>query len=176
MTPAERGAAREVKALARQRTQVALANGELMRASKCERCAAPDGPGPARLHGHHEDYAHPLAVRWLCAPCHKRRHLEIEWSAFLEQYRSHALFPVLSGMPIHSCRGDVGARLGVGPALAVRLLRGETPTHEVALRIEHVTGVRLESRPSAVLGMPETLVQTRDAFDPSSWFGMRGVL
>ena len=27
-----------------------------------------------RLHAHHADYARPLAVEWLCPPCHKVRH------------------------------------------------------------------------------------------------------
>ena len=39
-------------------------------------------PGPCadcgqikeRNHGHHEDYARPLELVWLCASCHARRH------------------------------------------------------------------------------------------------------
>ena len=29
-------------------------------------------------HAHHEDYKKPLNVRWLCAPCHRERHRELD--------------------------------------------------------------------------------------------------
>ena len=35
----------------------------------CERCESTN-----RVHGHHDDYAKPLEVRWLCCPCHHREH------------------------------------------------------------------------------------------------------
>lgn len=49
----------------------AVAAGNLKRPTACAECAAE--PGYA-LHGHHEDYAHPLEVIWLCSRCHHRRH------------------------------------------------------------------------------------------------------
>lgn len=38
----------------------------------CERC------GSLLVHGHHEDYAKPLEVIWLCAIHHAERHKEID--------------------------------------------------------------------------------------------------
>ena len=39
----------------------------------CERC------GDENSLAHHEDYDKPLDVMWLCQPCHKQRHKEIEY-------------------------------------------------------------------------------------------------
>lgn len=33
------------------------------------------------LHGHHDDYAKPMDVIWLCAPCHMARHAELRVAA-----------------------------------------------------------------------------------------------
>lgn len=48
----------------------AIKSGELVR-SDCERCGNP------KTVAHHEDYDKPLEVIWLCHPCHKQRHKEI---------------------------------------------------------------------------------------------------
>lgn len=45
-------------------------NGTLVKADSCEDCGTTD----LRLHGHHDDYAKPLEVRWLCPVCHKAWH------------------------------------------------------------------------------------------------------
>lgn len=50
----------------------AVRDGRLDKPKACEGCGA-----EKRLHGHHEDYAKPLEVRWLCAQCHKDRHREM---------------------------------------------------------------------------------------------------
>jgi hypothetical protein len=54
--------------------------GVLVRPDACERCKAPhngeEGFG-SNLHAHHEDYAEPLQVRWLCRVCHLHRHDDI---------------------------------------------------------------------------------------------------
>jgi hypothetical protein len=48
----------------------AIKKGELIR-KNCEKC------GNENSLAHHEDYDKPLMVNWLCQPCHKQRHKEI---------------------------------------------------------------------------------------------------
>ncbi len=48
----------------------ALRSGVLVRPRKCERCSTKCKPV-----GHHHNYALPLEVEWLCASCHRCRHL-----------------------------------------------------------------------------------------------------
>jgi hypothetical protein len=48
----------------------AIRKGDLIR-SCCERCGNPKSVA------HHDDYDKPLEVTWLCQPCHKQRHKEI---------------------------------------------------------------------------------------------------
>ena len=50
----------------------AVRDGKLVKPDKCSKC----GNTPARLHGHHDDYAFPLEVRWLCPGCHTKWHRE----------------------------------------------------------------------------------------------------
>jgi|APSaa5957512493_1039668.scaffolds.fasta_scaffold85882_2 hypothetical protein len=47
----------------------AIRDGKFKRDNACESC----GSG-CRTHGHHDDYAYPLAVRWLCPACHHQWH------------------------------------------------------------------------------------------------------
>jgi len=49
----------------------AIRNGSLLRLP-CIRC------GEKKSLAHHEDYDKPLDVMWLCQPCHKQRHKEID--------------------------------------------------------------------------------------------------
>lgn len=49
----------------------AIREGSLVRAC-CERCGNPKSVA------HHDDYDKPLAVTWLCQPCHKQRHKELK--------------------------------------------------------------------------------------------------
>ena len=48
----------------------ALRSGQLKAPNTCQRCGASD----RQIHGHHEDYAKPLEVIWLCARCHSITH------------------------------------------------------------------------------------------------------
>lgn len=50
----------------------AIRDGKLAR-RPCERCGAAE-----RVHAHHDDYARPLEVQWLCPLHHKQRHRELE--------------------------------------------------------------------------------------------------
>ncbi len=50
----------------------AVRDGRLTKPDSCEQC----GCKPKHLHGHHDDYAKPLEVRWLCPVCHKKWHNE----------------------------------------------------------------------------------------------------
>jgi hypothetical protein len=60
------------KSAASRAVQEALRSGLLVRPSSCSRCALSCKP-----HGHHDDYARPLDVTWLCRKCHRQRHVEI---------------------------------------------------------------------------------------------------
>jgi len=53
----------------------ATRRGILPRASEmpCEKC------GLQAEHRHHDDYSKPLTVRFLCAKCHRQRHIELGW-------------------------------------------------------------------------------------------------
>lgn len=47
----------------------ALRDGRISRPSVCS-CCGHEG----RIEAHHDDYGQPLAVRWLCTPCHSYAH------------------------------------------------------------------------------------------------------
>jgi ribosomal protein S27AE len=48
----------------------AVKAGKLKPPKRCSGC----GRFAGRIHGHHDDYSKPLAVRWLCARCHGAIH------------------------------------------------------------------------------------------------------
>lgn len=50
----------------------AVRDGRLEKSYICEACNSHND----NIHGHHDDYAKPLDVRWLCPPCHKKWHKE----------------------------------------------------------------------------------------------------
>lgn len=60
-----RGAAAQAVGQARKR-------GLFPAPAACSQCGA-----GGRLHAHHDDYAEPLAVRWLCRPCHVQYHTSL---------------------------------------------------------------------------------------------------
>jgi len=59
-----------IKRLANHSVNNAVRSGRLYKPDTCESCKSK----PNRLHGHHDDYAYPLVVRWLCPGCHNRWH------------------------------------------------------------------------------------------------------
>ncbi len=50
----------------------AIRRGDLLKPDICDECKLTN----ERIHGHHDDYALPLVVRWLCPGCHSAWHKE----------------------------------------------------------------------------------------------------
>lgn len=50
----------------------AVNDGRIEKTRECQCC----GIYSERIHGHHDDYAKPLIVRWLCPACHMAWHAE----------------------------------------------------------------------------------------------------
>jgi len=61
-----------IKRLATNVVNNAVRDGKIVKPHNCESC----GDESNRMHGHHDDYAFPLVVRWLCPKCHKAWHNE----------------------------------------------------------------------------------------------------
>lgn len=62
---------------ARMAVRGAIKRGELVRPTTCAECGGPGREykdGRAGIHAHHDDYAKPLEVRWLCGDCHDAVH------------------------------------------------------------------------------------------------------
>ncbi len=60
------------KARAHRAVNNAIKVGKLTKPDHCEDCG--EATESLALHGHHEDYAKPLEVEWLCRGCHTQRH------------------------------------------------------------------------------------------------------
>jgi len=63
----------QIKRAAHNIVQINLRNGKLIKPLSCENCNL-----NKKLHAHHDNYAFPLSVRWLCPKCHKKWHDENE--------------------------------------------------------------------------------------------------
>jgi hypothetical protein len=59
-----------IKYAANIKLKNAIYLGKLTKENNCSCCGITGG----RLHGHHDDYALPLSVRWLCMRCHREWH------------------------------------------------------------------------------------------------------
>ena len=65
------------EARARYALNRAVKSGAITRPSHCEQCGQIEElnhRGQTNIHGHHDDYAKPLEVRWLCRKCHVAHH------------------------------------------------------------------------------------------------------
>ena len=81
-TPAGMASTRKAKAKWEARSPIkkgastmvgnAVRDGRLIKPDCCSEC----GQQHHRIHGHHDDYAFPLIVRWLCPKCHIAWHQE----------------------------------------------------------------------------------------------------
>lgn len=60
------------QARAHRLVKLAVTEGLLTRPARCAACKA-----IAPVHAHHEDYARPFDVEWMCASCHRKRHYAI---------------------------------------------------------------------------------------------------
>jgi len=63
---------RSPKALSRLALQNAVKRGYIEKPDVCSACQ--EVKGRYRIHGHHQDYAKPFEVEWLCAACHALKH------------------------------------------------------------------------------------------------------
>ena len=57
-----------LKYKAHSAVRYAINSGKLHK-EPCQKCGSEDNP-----HAHHDDYAKPLNIRWLCAGCHSQWH------------------------------------------------------------------------------------------------------
>lgn len=62
---------RRLKVIVRSTMNNAIRRGTLIKGDNCEIC------GATNPEAHHDDYAKPLEVRWLCKDCHCKLHREI---------------------------------------------------------------------------------------------------
>lgn len=53
-------------------TQTRKMRGEIVSPKTCLLCGSSE-----HIHAHHEDYARPKDIIWMCVMCHKKRHREI---------------------------------------------------------------------------------------------------
>lgn len=64
----------------------AIKRGDLTRPEGCSRCG-----DTHRVEAHHDDYAEPLSVIWLCTACHRVRHQELASQGIDPQRRTRHL-------------------------------------------------------------------------------------
>jgi hypothetical protein len=73
--------------VARQVLNKAVAAGEVVKPDTCQLC----GSKPGRLNAHHEQYARPLDVLWLCMSCHARLHVSGSLAAYTDDLRTQLI-------------------------------------------------------------------------------------
>ena len=50
----------------------AVRDGKIIKPPSCSKCNVTG----VRIHGHHDNYAYPMTIRWLCSKCHTAWHKE----------------------------------------------------------------------------------------------------
>ena len=92
----------EERARAHGMVALAVRRGNLVR-EPCRVC------GDARAVAHHDDYAKPLDVIWLCNKHHRARHAELGFGVPDPDRRSRVAAAILSGEPVE----EVSSRNGI---------------------------------------------------------------
>lgn len=65
----------KIKAKAHRMFHKALKDGIVNRQVTCSMC-----PSTGKIEAHHDDYSKPLDVIFLCRPCHRSRHMEMNFN------------------------------------------------------------------------------------------------
>ena len=118
----------EIQSRAWAKVRGAIMRGELRRPDKCERCnTAPrrGKDGRSCLHAHHEDYAQPLSVQWICAKCHRAitpmQMGEEHWKSKLDKLRLMAAADLVA---LGWNYTDIGSLFGVDRTAIAKALNG----------------------------------------------------
>lgn len=61
--------------------RLAVKEGRITKSETCETCGVTGERWDHGLHAHHNDYAKPLEVQWLCPPCHGALHRRLGWGS-----------------------------------------------------------------------------------------------
>lgn len=136
------------KTAARQALKAAIKAGRVVRPDACETCGAAGKP-----HGHHHDYRQPLAVAWLCAPCHGKVHAAILARQAAEWKAAAAAMPT-------SGRDDYdGRRIGSKRQAILDRLRGDRAA--INLRHRLTCAIAFPVTPWNPTPVPERLLDIR---------------
>lgn len=125
------------KVTARNAFHYAVHHGKVERPASCQKCGAEEGAeeGPASLDAHHEDYANPLDVVYLCRSCHRRRHALRNQAVPIDEWLrqpeegSGAVVMDHEQPSEPPSRASARVRLGSGMFLTGQLLSAERQRH-----------------------------------------------
>lgn len=95
----EKDKAHPEKRNARRVARYAISRGKLQR-RPCEVC------GAAQVQAHHDDYAKPLEVRWLCPPHHRAHHLAERRAALNPDWETELGAMLVAVRPVRAVRPD----------------------------------------------------------------------
>lgn len=66
--------------------------------------------GSEKSNAHHDDYAKPFSVRWLCARCHFHRHVKLGWGFKGERGDEAVKFDKLSMRAFKAAKAVLASR------------------------------------------------------------------